>query len=286
MTDLGDYQLDRTPGAGGPGRERWRIAVIAVAIVLIGAMVAYYLTRLRPAEPAPPPSANMTGVPGDEESVAATEALVEELDPIDLPTLDASDTLVRELISTLSAHPTFAAWIATDDLVRTFVVAVDNMSEGDTPAQHLKVLSPRDPFRVSGGAGQVVIDPRSYARYDLIVDAFDSLDVAGTAELYEQLKPLLEDAYRDLGYPDGDFDEAMARAIEYLVRTPVVDGEIALVSHTVAYEFADDTLESLSPVQRQALRMGPRNLRLVKRKLLDLTKALGLPMPAAVTAGP
>ena len=285
MTDLGDYQLDRTPGAGGPGPERWRIAVIGVTIVLIGAMVAYYLTR-QSAEPAPPPSANMTGVPADEESVGATEELVEELDPIDLPILDASDTLVRELISTLSAHPTLAAWIATDDLVRTFVVAVDNMSEGDTPAQHLKVLAPRDPFRVGGGASRMVIDPRSYARYDLIVDAFDSLDVVGTAELYQQLEPLMDEAYRDLGYPDGTFDDAMARAIEYLVRTPVVDGEIALVSHTVAYEFADETLETLSPVQRQALRMGPRNLRLVKRKLLDLTRALGLPMPAAVTPGP
>lgn len=285
MTDLGDYQLDRTPGAGGFGPERWRIVVIGVAIVLSGAMVAYYFTRRQPTEPAPPSSASVTDVPADEESVAATEERVDELDPIDLPTLDVSDTLVRELISTLSAHPTFAAWIATDDLVRTFVVAVDNMSEGDTPAQHLKVLAPQNPFRVSGGSGRMVIDPRSYARYDLIVDAFDSLDVAGTAELYQQLEPLMDEAYRDLGYPDGHFADAMARAIEYLARTPVVDGEIALVSHTVAYEFADETLESLSPVQRQALRMGPRNLRLVKRKLLDLTRALGLPMPAATVVG-
>ncbi|MFQ5745530.1 MAG: DUF3014 domain-containing protein, partial [Acidobacteriota bacterium] len=67
-----------------------------------------------------------------------------------------------------------------------------------------------------------------------MADAFDSLDVEGCARLYAELKPLLTDAYRELGHPKGSFDVALSEAIEQVLRTPVVDEEVALVSHTVA----------------------------------------------------
>jgi len=76
----------------------------------------------------------------------------------------------------------------------------------------------------------------------------------------------------------------MSRAIEYVMRTPIITREIPLLSRTVAYELADETLAALAPVQQQALRMGPRNLRLVQRKLGELTTALGLQSTPA--AGP
>ena len=65
------------------------------------------------------------------------------------------------------------------------------------------------------------------------------------------------DGYRELGHPDGNFDQTLERAIIELLKTPVVDGDVALASKSVAYEFADPRLQSLSSAQRQFLRMGP-----------------------------
>ncbi|HAK54547.1 MAG: DUF3014 domain-containing protein [Vicinamibacterales bacterium] len=286
MTDLGDFQFDPEPTPTPGGSPRWQSTAIVVGGValLAAAILAVYLVRRGPAEmvPAEAPPLAATAADG---SVDATEEILDEADsdevpPIDLPPLDGSDSLVRDLVAALSAHPTFVAWIATDDLIRTFVVVAENMAEGQTPARHLGNLSPREPFRTAGGRQRSVIDPRSYERYDLIADAFDSLDVAGTAQLFVQLAPLLDDAYRDLGHPDGEFRPVLALAVREVLDAPIVDGEIAVVSRSVVFEFVDPSLEALTPVQRQALRMGPRNLRLVQRKLRELSEALGLDVPA------
>ena len=50
--------------------------------------------------------------------------------------------------------------------------------------------------------GAVYADPQSYERYNRLTEVIDSLDAAGVAELYRQLKPLLQEGYADLGYPD------------------------------------------------------------------------------------
>ncbi len=42
------------------------------------------------------------------------------------------------------------------------------------------------------------------------------------------------------------------------------------------YEFADPDLAELAPAQKQFLRMGPRNMRLVQAKLRAVAPRLGL----------
>jgi hypothetical protein len=44
----------------------------------------------------------------------------------------------------------------------------------------------------------------------------------------------------------------------------------------VAYEFDDPKLQSLSSAQRQFLRMGPRNMRIIKAKLREMAPFLGI----------
>jgi hypothetical protein len=121
------------------------------------------------------------------------------------------------------------------------------------------------------------IDPRTYRRYDKYADAVAGIDARGAARLYATLKPRIEDGYRDLGHPDGNVDKALERALVELMKTPVVDGDVALVSKSVAYEFADPKLQSLSSAQRQFLRMGPRNVRLIQAKLREIAPFLGIP---------
>jgi hypothetical protein len=179
-------------------------------------------------------------------------------------------------VSQLSSHPKVAAWLTTDQLIRNFTVVVSNVAAGRTPARHLVRLRPAERFQVSEQGSTISIDPRSYRRYDAYADAVAAIDARGAARLYATLKPRIQDGYRELGYPDGNFDPVLAAAVAELLKTPVIEGNVALRSRSVAYEFADPRLQSLSPVQRQFLRMGPRNVRLVQAKLREIAPLAGL----------
>ena len=193
-----------------------------------------------------------------------------------LPPLDQSDSVVRDLVSGLSSHPSVTAWLATTGLIRNFVVVVDNIATGMTPAHHLRVLAPRGPFRVIDTDGDIVIDPAGYRRYDAIVAAVSGLDASGAARVYSTLKPRIEDAYRELGY-ETPFDSALETAIISLLRTPAVDGRPALVPRGALYRFADPRLEGLTAAQKQFLRMGPEHVRAVQLALRRIALALGIP---------
>ena len=193
-----------------------------------------------------------------------------------LPPLQDTDPLVRDLVVKLSSHPRVLAWLATKGLIENFAVVTLNVSEGQTPVTHLRALAPTARFRVRSTGGGVFLDPSSYQRYDEYAAAVDGLDAAGAARLYLTLKPRILDAYRALGSPDGDFDPVLAKAIALLLAVPIIDHDIPVREAIVSYVFVDPKLEALSPAQKQLLRMGPRNIGLVRQKLRQIAMLLGL----------
>ena len=273
MTDLDDLRLDKWSESMEPesGRTSWRFALIAL---LLGAVsVGAYAWWHYRARPAPAEVRALT-----EQAVApATPAApaAEPGDNIVLPPLPETDAIVRELVAKVSAHPRVMAWLATDQLLRNFTVTVASMANGKTPSQPLAKLRPAEKFQVLQNAGSIVIDPRSYRRYDTYADAIGALDARGTARLYATLKPRIQDAYGELGEA-GEFDRTFERALRELLKTPVIDGSVALASKTVAYDYADPRLQSLPAVQRQFLRMGPRNVRIIQAKLREIAPLIGI----------
>lgn len=210
------------------------------------------------------------------DTAAAPDAREDSL--ADLPELEASDSLVRDMAERLSSRPQLAEWLVTDDLVRRFVGTVVQVGAGLSPRAEVEFLEPDEPFRVREQGGSVVVDPASYERYDGAVETFVALDTEGAAQLYRRLSPLFEQAYRDLGFRQGSFDAATARAVERLLAVPVPEGPVELVPvGGTAYEYRDPELEALSPAQRHLLRMGPENARRVQDKLEELSDALELP---------
>jgi hypothetical protein len=273
MSNLPDIDIrssgdEAPPLPPAPKREAWWW--IAAAFVVVAGSAAYFFYS-RGSQPAP-------AVPATEVSSPQTAAPVSgrEVEAIDLPPLDDTDPLVRELARGLSAHPRLAAWLATRGLIRNFTVVVENTSNGDTPARHLRILAPSAPFRAVERGGFFVVDPRSYQRYNDLADAAASLDTKGTVKLYETLRPRIDEAYRELGHQE-PFDEALETAITMLLRAPAVDGEIRLESAGALYQYSDEDLEGLTDAQRQFLRMGPRNVRLIQGKLGEIALALGIP---------
>jgi Protein of unknown function (DUF3014) len=275
MNDLPDFELHKTtaesyPATLSPTRP---VGVWVVVVALIAAAgAAAYIALVWRARPAPPgPSARTTTATTPPPSLGGTP------ESITVPPLDASDTLVRTLVQALSESPAVMAWLPTNGLIRNFTVVVANIADGATPALHLKVLRPPSPFRIVERDGNPYVDPRSYDRYAVIADAVASVDPAGAARLYATLKPRIEEAHRDLGSPDQSFDRTLERAIVTLLETPIVDGQVRLKLKGIGYAYADERLESLTAAQKQLLRMGPRNVRIIEARLREIALALGIP---------
>jgi hypothetical protein len=281
MSELDDFDLSESREKkddllGEPELEapqivpegRGSLGIVLSSTALVAALAAAVLLVFRgPRRVAPTPSP--TTAPSVAPSATPTAA------PLALPLLDESDALVRELARGLSSHPQLGAWLAPSGLVRIFTVSVHNLAEGRSAAPFVRFLTPREPFRVVQKGGALVADPRSYAAYDDLADGVASIDAAGVARAYRALLPLIETAYRELGFPDGGFTQTLERAVATLVDTPVADGAAKLRKGRVFYEYVDPDLEALSLAQKQLLRTGPRNVKLIQAKLRELARELG-----------
>jgi hypothetical protein len=269
MTAQDDYSLYTGPQQAPPPHETpiWVWAAVGAGVVLIAA-IAYWFFRPAPQAPEMPAPVE-AAAPTTEDVVPPPSAAVA------LPPLTESDSFVAGLVRGLSSRPELARWLATKDLVRNFAVVVDNVAEGVSPAKHLPEFAPKQTFRASGSGGALVIDPRSFARYDGLADAVASLDTAGAVKAYRTMRPLFDDAYRELGHPDGNFDVALQRAISNLLATPDLPADARLESRVQSYHYADPSLEGLQPAEKLLLRMGPRNERIIKDKLREILHELG-----------
>jgi hypothetical protein len=278
MVPLDDLRLNRTrePAPPEPARPPlW--PPIAVALILVALGGLWYFGRRTEPAPAKAPAVAETAV---DTAPQAPRSAAEPGEQIDLPPLDESDALVRLFVARLSSHPQVAAWLTTDGLIRNMTVVVANLAEGQTPARHLRTLKPAGAFGVRQAGGAVTLDPDSYKRYDAVAAAVDGLDARGVARFYATIRPRIDEAYAELGMEEANFDRVLERAIVMLLRTPVVEGTVPLQPGGVSYKFADPSLEGLTKAQRQFLRMGPRNMRLVKGKLREVAGFLGIPESA------
>jgi hypothetical protein len=248
-----------------PIRTAW-IGIAAAVLAVLGGL--WWLGR--PAGPAAPGVAASTAPAPPAADAAAPSA----------PAPEVSDPEARGFLGGVCAHPVCLRFLAQPDLVRRLAAVTDNIARGESPRRPLEPLAPEKPFAVEDQRGRAVIAPASYARYDEIADAVGSVDAHALAAAYRSLHPALEGAYRALGYPGASLDRAVALALRRIRATPVREADLAVVPKGGVYAFADPVLEKLGPVEKQLLRMGPRNTRLVQRKVAELQAALALPEPA------
>jgi len=278
MTELEDFSIESTEETRRQRPPYWPF-LVGAAIVLV-AVVAYFWWRQ--SGEAPPEAVEEAGA--ELPLAKPEEEAAPEPPQVDLPSLAESDEWVRLVIGQLSAHPELARWLVTEDLIQRFVVVVDNVAEGTSPRTHLPFLEPEEGFQVRHTGGRNYVDASSYDRYENLAAAMDTLDVRGAAELYRAVKPLIQEAYRDLGYPNRDFDQTLLRAIDRLLRTPVIEDEIELIPGVSSYKFADPKLEELSDCEKHFLRLGPDNLRTVQNVARQIALEAGLPQSARPSA--
>lgn len=273
--ELKDFEM-KSDAPGGVGGEqgattpRWPWAIAAAVVVL--AVIAFIWFRPSQTEE---PAAQEAGEPAVSQPLDSAEN-AGDLVIGEVPTLAESDTWLQNVVGQLSSHPELAEWMLTPELIQGFVVVVDNIAEGVAPRKHLEMVAPEEGFGVKESDGKVFVDPTNYQRFNLLVDVIESLDTAGTAELYQAMRPLCQQAYQDLGYPGDSFDATLSRAVNRLLATPVMDQPVALEKKITAYRFEDPALEELSPAAKQFLRLGPENLKRLQIKVRALARAIGL----------
>jgi hypothetical protein len=250
------------------------IATLVVAVVVVAAGAYFLFFRGKGKEELPIQEvAEPQTSPAPVEITPAAEQLPE---PIQIA-LGKSDAIARELAGRISSNPTFLTWLATDDLIRKFVAAVDNIALGTSPKPHLIFMAPEDPFSVIQKKDRVLVSPESYRRYNLVANVFTSVDTKGSVEAYRRLRLPIQEAYRELGYPDRDFNDTLAQAIVELLRVPVVREPIRLRQKVISFAMTDPELEGLSAAQKNLLRMGPDNVQRIQNKLREFAAALGIP---------
>lgn len=259
-----------------PAVSRFAWIGLVVLLLVVAAGLWFWLRDVTP-DPAPAAETSASDTAPIERPAAGTTGLgIGEPDAA-LPPLSELDGYVRPLLAALSRRPELAALLASDDLVRRFVVSVEAIGRGATPARQVQAVAPREPFAVRAERGSVVVAPASYARYEGLVLLVEDLDATRLARLYGQLKPRLEEAHRELGV-DGTFDASMTRALVHLLDTPSVPAAPRVVAGKgTNYLYADAELERLSAAQRQLLRLGPERAERVKATLREFALALGVP---------
>jgi hypothetical protein len=267
----------------------WSAGIVIAGAIAIGVYYRYYSP-----EPSAPPVQHPAAAPQQEAPPAPAiqhpvPPAAEQQTP--LPPLDQSDPVVRDSLVGLLGKPAVAKFLVPHEVIRDFVVTVDNLPRKKVAAE-LRPLQPTPgETAVDQQGGSTMLSQQNYARYSALMDVVRSTDPKALAAVYFRLYPLFQQAYENLGYPGKYFNDRMVQAIDSLLATPDVQGPVELVRPKVFYQFADPKLEALPAGQKLLIRMGPQNASLIKAKLQQFRAAItaqppqmSQPAPAAPAA--
>ncbi len=265
-------------------------AVIAIIVAAIIAFVVYYYVIA--ADDKEAPVATTVIAPEPELEIETTPEVIEpetimepavedvvELEPeIDLPTLDESDRWFTTKLPNLTWRKELLKLMVTDDMIRRFVVFTDNFSQGTLAYEHTPLISPNAKFTAieaqTENGTKWQWDESSARRFSLYVDLLRSMDSEMLIQWYVELKPLIDQAYGELGYPDEEFTEVLHSAITKVLDMEIPKAQPELVRPSVMYKYKDESLESLDDAEKLLLRLGKENLLVIKSVLLEINEKL------------
>lgn len=279
--------------------KTWIIGIIVVVVAVTG-WYFYRNSQSQPEqEPVPVREVVLEEVPAPQLVEEETEEEAEVLPPLEaepepvveeqpLPTLQDSDPLAAEALGSLFGEAMAVRYFASEDMISRLVTTIDALGSQQIPGAIQAIQGPEGDFAVTvddqpdptivNEAGdpipQFLVDPDNDRRYLVYVEMLEAVDSGQIAALYQRHYPLFQEAWQQLGFPDGDFNDRLLTIIDELLATPAVDSPLRLKKPEAYYLYSDDELESLSAGQKILLRMGPENAARVKSKLAEIRAAL------------
>lgn len=189
---------------------------------------------------------------------------------VELPPLEESDSyFALALLDIFGAD--LEPLLADEALIDKSVATVDNLTRSRV-AEKIRPLG-RLPGNfvvvAEGDNGPFYLSPENYARYDSLVNMVTGANAEELEATYRRFYPLMQEAFAQLGYPDGYFNDRVIAVIDHLLATPEPEAPVRLLQPHVLYEFADPGLEALSGGQKLLIRMGPDHAARVKTVLED-----------------
>jgi hypothetical protein len=189
-------------------------------------------------------------------------------------TEETADSFAREVIDSLNGGKALKQFVAGDYVVERSVAIVDALRRGEVPYKLLPVGKPASVFPTLEDGVRVTMNPTGFTRYDGFANWVNSLDVAAIMAVFNDYESLATTALSRMGVNDFDIRGAALAATTHILATPTLPENAELVRDEANWAYKDPELESLTPLQKQVLRMGPDNAELVQQKARELRGAL------------
>jgi len=250
----------------------WSIVVFGLGLV---AAIIYYALPKAHREPDLqfPPAAVAPSQPAAPEPQTHFPA-PQETGGTALPALDESDRTLKQALDSLWSETSTAGFFNIKDLIRRIVVTVDNLPRRKVALRLMPVKQAAGKFETTGGDQDFAIAPDNATRYAAYARFAGAIDAGKLVALYAHFYPLFQQAYQDLGYPNGYFNDRLIETIDDLLAAPEVKTPVRLARPKVFYEFADPELEARSAGQKILMRIGNDNAARIKTKLREIRSEL------------
>jgi hypothetical protein len=256
---------------------RWTVLAVIMAAV---AASLYFWQHRKVAAPQPPSAHKETPpAPAARPAPQIQFPLPQVADSPSLPTLDQSDSTMREGLASLLGRNIFEQFFQPQNVIRRIVATVDNLPREKLAARLMPVKAVAGPLLLTGAGENRVISAQNSARYLPYVLMAESVDAGRLVAIYVHHYPLFQQAYRELGYPSGYFNDRLVQVIDHLLAAPDIGGPIRLAQRKVLYEFADPELEARSAGQKILIRIGAGNAARVKAKLREIRREVSGQLP-------
>ena len=259
-----------------PNKDSFWLWSLGIGVLLIAGGVGLYFLQSDPATPVAAPVAAVPP-PATNADAARPAPVVTATPPpraIPLPPLDQSDPDAQGGLTELFGQAAIAQFLVPERIVRNIVVTIDNAPRQQMALNQRPIKPTAGDFVTAGPEEAIVLAPENYGRYAPFIAVVRAMDAKTLVALYRGLQPLFQQAYEELGHPNGVFNTRLIEVIDHLLTTPEAPAEIRLVQPSVLYRYADERLEKLSAGQKLLLRMGPENAAVIKGKLRDIRAEL------------
>lgn len=267
----------------------WIAAVVMVlAVVAAGAYLARRAMHAgAPSENAPAISASTAtrsvetpiAHPIEQAQVAPASASTAAL-----PVLGDSDASVASALASIGGD--LSSLLIPRQIITRIVTTIDALPRHDGLGSFtLPAHTPKGAFAVDATDGTAVVMGANDARYVPYMQVVDATDPQALVAWYVHAYPLFQEAYRQLGYPKGYFNDRLIVVIDDLLAAPEPAQPPALQREKTFYVYSDPALEALSTGQKLLLRVGPANAVRIKAKLRAIRAQLvGRDLHAPVAA--
>jgi Protein of unknown function (DUF3014) len=253
----------------------WQRTVLysaAAVLVVVAGGLFYYFKVVKGAATKAPAAAVPHVRPRSEAPPEAEHhpVPVPPADTTPLPPLNDSDPAITEALATFFGKKPIEQLLVPNQVVRHFVVTVDNLPRKKV-AEQMRPVKPTPGETIAVIRGEsITLSAENSARYAAVMKLIQNADMKELGALYIRFYPLFQQSYEDLGYPGQYFNDRLVEVIDHLLQTPDLRGPVVLRQGRVFYEFADPELEARSAGQKLLLRMGSANAEIIKQKLMEL----------------